>query len=261
MCGLCGLPDRRGLCWLPDRSGFCKLPDRSGLCGLPDRIGLWSGLCGLLDWSGLCGLPDRSGLWSGLCGLLDRSRLCGLPDQSGLWSGLCGITDWSGLHSYLHPEGWAAQIQSQIDVVLQRLLLDPVGHPWSEGLGHASLEDDHEAGLFHSRLASHLHEVPGIILNFPVSLADIEKLPCWTHSCCWNSVTVRWEKAQRNNRVWVQMQENTLINNKKGQQDKKNKAGRRLGHRKWHTVHVSPAWQNTHIHNFKRQSSGSEVYK
>ncbi|XP_052441462.1 CD209 antigen-like protein E [Carassius gibelio] len=35
------------------------------------------------------------------------------------------------------------------------------------------------------------HEGPGVILNAPISLVDIEKLPCWTHDRWLNSVTTQ----------------------------------------------------------------------
>ncbi len=82
-------------------------------------------------------------------------------------------------------------MQSQFEIVLQRLLGIPVWHPGFEGLGQASPEEDKEAGLLCRRLTSDFPEVPGILLNAPISLTDIKELPRWTHVCWLNSVTVR----------------------------------------------------------------------
>lgn len=72
-------------------------------------------------------------------------------------------------------------MQGQVNIVLQQLLGDSVWHQGLEGLSYASPEKDLEAGLLRGQPASHSHEVLGVILNAPISLADVDKLPCWTH--------------------------------------------------------------------------------
>ncbi len=82
-------------------------------------------------------------------------------------------------------------MQSQVEIVPQRLLRVPVWHPGFEGLGQASPEEDQEADLPCRRPTSNFPEVPGILLNAPIYLTDVKEIPRWTHVCWLNSVTVR----------------------------------------------------------------------
>ncbi len=121
--------------------------------------------------------------------------------RNGAGSGANSVGSRNGAGSGADSVGSPTGVGSAVDFTLKaeplkfrarlmlRLLWNPVRHLGSEGLTQASPEGDHEAGLFHSRLASHSHEIPGIILNSLVYLADIKKLPCWTHSCWLYSVT------------------------------------------------------------------------
>ncbi len=82
-------------------------------------------------------------------------------------------------------------MQSQVEIVLQQLLWVPVWHPGFKGFGQAPSEEDQEAGLFYRRPTSDFPEVPGVLLNAPISLTDVSEFPRWTHVCWLDSVTVR----------------------------------------------------------------------
>ncbi len=82
-------------------------------------------------------------------------------------------------------------MQSRVEIVLQRLLGVPVWHPGFEGLSQASPEEDQEAGLLRLRPTSDFPEVPGVLLNAPISLTDDKELPRWSQVSWLDSVTVR----------------------------------------------------------------------
>ncbi len=74
----------------------------------------------------------------------------------------------------------------------------PVWHSGFKRLGQAPPEEDQEAGLLCRRPTSDFLKVPGVLLNAPISLTDVNVPPRWTHDCWLDSVTVQWEKSPLN---------------------------------------------------------------
>ncbi len=140
-------------------------------------------------------------------------------------------------------------MQSQVYVVLQRLLGGPVWHYGLERLSQASPEHDQEAGPLRGRPASHSNKVPGVILNTPVSLRTLRNFPAGPMLCWYDSVTGRRGK----NRFWVQMQVRRFLMKQKGQQGKTKQAQK---DRKY-----SNLTYHTNTTNHTRQNSGSAVHK
>ncbi len=98
-------------------------------------------------------------------------------------------------------------MQSQVEIVLQRVLGVPVWHPRFEGLGQAFPEEDREAGLLHRRPMSDFPEVPGVFLNAYV---------CWL-----DSVMVRLRGTEEKHTSGSKCMKAQFINNKKANRQKK----------------------------------------
>ncbi len=195
-------PGTKRTLWAPGKergSGADSVGSRNGANSFGSQNGGGSGADSVSSWnragSGTDSVGSRNGAdsvgsWNG-----GSSGADSVGSRNEADSGADSVGSWNGLWNGLHPEGWTAQMQSQVDILLQRYIWSPVWHHGLKGVGQASPEDDHEADLLCSRLASHSHEVLGVILDAPVSLPDFEELPCWTHVEWFHFVTGRREKS------------------------------------------------------------------